>query len=50
MASGAERTAVRSAYIYIFKAYINQVHVENCSFSPHPQPLSQRATVYTQVF
>jgi len=22
---------------------INQAHVENCSFSPHPQPLSQRA-------
>jgi len=22
---------------------LNQVHVENCSFSPHPQPLSQRA-------
>ena len=22
---------------------LNQVHVENCSFSPHPQPLSRRA-------
>jgi len=22
---------------------LNQVHVENCSFSPHPQPFSQRA-------
>jgi len=22
---------------------LNQVHVENCNFSPHPQPLSQRA-------
>jgi len=43
---------------------LNQVHVENCSFSPHPQPLFRRArgagkafkvpllwaTVYTQVF
>ena len=29
--------------------YINQVHAENCSFSPHPQPLSQRATVYTHL-
>ena len=43
---------------------LNQVHVENCSFSPHPQPLAQRArgagkafkvpllgaTAYTQVF
>jgi len=28
---------------------LNQVHVENCSFSPHPQPLSQRATVYTHL-
>jgi len=25
------------------KIYLSQVHVENCSFSPHPQPLSQRA-------
>ncbi len=28
---------------------LNQVHVETCSFSPHPQPLSQRATVYTHL-
>jgi len=25
------------------KSLLNQVHVENCSFSPHPQPLSKRA-------
>ena len=50
--------------IYFVKAYMNQVHIENCSFSPHPQPLAlwERgagkafkvpllgATVYTQVF
>jgi len=29
-------------FFYFFKG-LNQVHVENYSFSPHPQPLSQRA-------
>ena len=44
---------IHDSFHAVFKAQkelINQVHVENCSFSPHPQPLSQRATVYTQVF
>ena len=28
---------------------LNQVHVETCSFSPHPQPLALWATVYTHL-
>jgi len=28
---------------FCFFKDLNQVHVENCSFGPHSQPLSQRA-------
>ena len=34
---------IRAKEILYLKQQLNQVHVENCSFSPHPQPLSQRA-------
>jgi len=34
---------IQAKEILYLKQQLNQVHVENCSFSPHPQPLSQRA-------